>query len=187
MTQPQSEPSRFTEQSEQGEKASVVFFRRWVPHPLLTLALILLWLALGNNFDVGSLVMGAILGVVIPIYTSNFWPERPLIRAPLKCVVFVSIVAWDIFVANLLVAWIILFRPVAKIRSRWIAIPLDLETPEAITALAATITLTPGTVTSDLSADGRTLLVHCLDLADADAEVARIKNRYEKRIRAIFP
>jgi len=65
-------------------------------------------------------------------------------------------------------------------------VPLDLETPEAITALAATITLTPGTVTSDLSADGRTLLVHCLDLADADAEVARIKDRYEKRIRVIF-
>ena len=186
MTHPQSDDTGPVGHGEQSEETSVGFLQRWVPHPLLTLTLILLWLALVKKFDAGSLVMGTILGVLIPIYTSNFWPERPMIRSPLKGIVFVSIVAWDIFVANLLIAWIILFRPVGKIRSRWIAVPLDLETPEAITALAATITLTPGTVTSDLSADGRTLLVHCLDLADADAEVARIKDRYEKRIRVIF-
>jgi len=186
MTQEQSDDTGTVDRDERGEETSLGFLPRWIPHPLLTLTLIFLWLALVNKFDAGSLVMGTILGVVIPIYTSNFWPERPMIRSPLKGIVFVLIVAWDIFFANLLVAWIILFRPVSELRSRWIAVPLDLETPEAITALAATITLTPGTVTSDLSADGRTLLVHCLDLADPDAEVARIKNRYEKRIRVIF-
>lgn len=187
MTQPRSDTAMRARNAEQGDEENVGFLQRWIPHPLLTLTLILLWLALVNKFDAGSLVMGTILGIMIPLYTSNFWPERPTIRSPLKGIVFVLIVAWDIFIANLLVAWIILFRPVDKIRSRWIAVPLDLETPEAITALAATITLTPGTVTSDLSADGRTLLVHCLDVADPEAEIARIKNRYEKRIRAIFP
>ncbi len=46
---------------------------------------------------------------------------------------------------------------------RYVTVPLDLTTPEAIAVLAGTITMTPGTVSADLSADGRALLVHCLD------------------------
>ncbi|MGV3483743.1 MAG: Na+/H+ antiporter subunit E [Planctomycetaceae bacterium] len=161
--------------------------QRWLPHPLLTLFLISMWIALAGSISGGSLIMGSLLGLLIPVYTGNFWPDRPVIRSPIKAIVFLVILAWDVLVANLLVAWIILFRPAAKMRSQWIAVPLDLESPEAITALAATITLTPGTVTSDLAADGRTLLVHCLDVADPNAEVQRIKRRYESRIKAIFP
>ena len=46
------------------------------------------------------------------------------------------------------------------------------QTPEAIAVLAGTITMTPGTVSADLSADGRALLVHCLDTGDPAATVA---------------
>ncbi len=167
--------------------SDATFLQRWLPHPMLTVMLILLWLALANEFATGGLVMGTILGVLIPKYTSNFWPERPTIRSPQMAVAFLVIVMWDILVANVQVAWIILFRPAAKMRSRWIVIPLDLTSPESIAALSGTITLTPGTVTSDLSADGKSLLVHCLDVADPKAEVDRIKTRYERRLRAIFP
>jgi multicomponent K+:H+ antiporter subunit E len=163
------------------------FLQRWLPHPLLSLVLVLLWLALLNQFSIGGLFVAIVLGVLIPVYTSNFWPDRPTIRSPIKAILFMLILAWDILIANLLVAWIILFRPASKMRSQWIAVPLDLHSAEAITVLAATITLTPGTVTSDLSSDGRTLLIHCLDVADPEGEVARIKQRYERRIKAIFP
>src|SRR5690606_25681736 len=53
------------------------FMQRWLPHPLLTVVLIALWMLLLNNFSAGGLLMGSLLGVVIPIITSNFWPERP--------------------------------------------------------------------------------------------------------------
>ena len=61
-----------------------------------------------------------------------------------------------------------------------------LSSPEAISALAGTITLTPGTLSADLSADGRALLVHCLETKDAEATVANIKSRYETRLQRIF-
>lgn len=163
------------------------YFQRWVPHPLLTLVLVLLWMALLNNFTAGGLLVGVVLGMLIPIYTANFWPQRPVIRNPLNVPVFFIIVLWDVVIANLQVAYLILFRPSARLRTRWIAVPLDLTSPEAITVLIGTITLTPGTVASDLSADGRTLLVHCLDVGDAPALVQRIKHRYERRIGAILP
>ena len=65
-------------------------------------------------------------------------------------------------------------------------IPLDVQTPEAIAVLAGTITMTPGTVSSDLSADGRALLVHCLETDDPVGTVATIKRRYERRLLRIF-
>lgn len=159
----------------------------WLPHPLLTTVLILLWMLLLNSFTIGGLVMGTFLGLVIPIITSNFWPERPPIRAYGKALSFMLLVAWDVLVANVLVARLILFRPASALRTRWVTVPLDLRSPEAITVLAGTITMTPGTVSSDLSADGRSLLVHCLDAPDAEEAVLQMKTRYEARLKEIFP
>ena len=52
--------------------------------------------------------------------------------------------------------------------------------------LAGTITLTPGTLSADLSRDGRSLLVHALHAPDPDAVRDDIKNRYERRLKEIF-
>jgi len=46
--------------------------------------------------------------------------------------------------------------------------------------------MTPGTVSSDIAADGHSLLVHCLNAEDPDAVVADIKQRYERRLKEIF-
>jgi hypothetical protein len=58
------------------------------------------------------------------------------------------LVLWDVIVANFQVARIVLFMP-RKIQSAWITVPLDLTSPEAISLLAGTITMTPGTLTAD--------------------------------------
>lgn len=160
--------------------------RRWLPHPLLSLAMTGLWMLLLNDFSLGGLLMGGLLGVAIPLLTAGFWPEPLRIRSYSKAIAYILLVLWDIAVANVQVARLILFRPVKQLNTRWIAIPLELSSPEAITLLAGTITMTPGTVSCDLSADGRTLLVHCLDAPDADAAVRDIKQRYESRIKEIL-
>lgn len=160
--------------------------RRILPHPLLTLTLTVGWLMLNNSVSLGGIVFGLILGLVIPILTAAYWPDRPRLRNPAMIVEYVLVVLWDIVIANIAVARVILFRRNADLRPAWIAIPLDLRTPEAITVLAGTITMTPGTVSSDLSADGRTLLVHCLDAPDPDAVRDTIKRRYERRLKEIF-
>ena len=49
------------------------------------------------------------------------------------------------------------------------------------------ITLTPGTVTAELSKDRRYLLVHCLDIDDPQHMVDDIKRRYEAPLRRVFP
>ena len=75
---------------------------------------------------------------------------------------------------------------IERLRPRFLLVPLQVESPTAITLLAAIITLTPGTVSSNVSGDRRTLLVHALSETDPEAAVALIKARYERPILEIF-
>ncbi|WP_106204503.1 Na+/H+ antiporter subunit E [Aliiruegeria haliotis] len=159
---------------------------RIFPHPQLTFFLLFIWLLLVNTVTVGNVVLGLVLGLAIPAITQPFWPNRPKVRRPLKAAAYILLVLWDICVANWTVAKIILFKSNANTHSRWITVPLDVTSPEAITILAGTITMTPGTLTAMLSADARHLLVHCLDVDDPDAVRDEIKSRYERRLMEIF-
>ena len=159
---------------------------RLVPHPHLTLLIAVVWILLANDVTPATVALGAALGVAIPLATRVYWPDRPRVRAPLTILEYALIVLWDIIVANVQVAYLILFRRGDSLRSRFVAVPLDVRTPQAITVLAGTITMTPGTVSADLSADGRALLVHCLETGDPAATVAAIKTRYETRLQRIF-
>ncbi len=160
--------------------------RRLFPHPVLTVLLTLVWLLLVNRFSLNSLLFGFLLGIIIPFITSPFWPDRPTLRNPAMMIEYTLVVLYDIVVANIVVARLILFKSNADLQPAWVCIPLDLRTPEAITVLAATITLTPGTVSADTSDHGHSLLVHCLDAPDPDAIRDEIKDRYERRLMEIF-
>ncbi|KAA0921102.1 Na+/H+ antiporter subunit E [Aquicoccus porphyridii] len=159
---------------------------RLFPHPLLSLVLVVVWLGLVNKVTPGNVLLGAILGVAVPILTSPYWPNRPRISSPLRAVEYALVVLWDIIVANVQVALIILFKPNARIHSHWITVPLELTSAEAITVLAGTITMTPGTVSVTFSADIHSILVHCLHTDDPDTVRANIKGRYEGRLKEIF-
>ena len=161
-------------------------FRWLLPHPLLTLILAIVWTLLQNEISAGMVVFGVILGIIIPWITSIWWPDRPDGIRLGKMISYSLIVLWDILVANVQVAWIVLTVPNAKLKPAWIAIPLELKQPEAITVLAGTITLTPGTVSADLSDEGHSLLVHVLHTDDADGVRDDIKSRYERRLLEIF-
>lgn len=160
---------------------------RLLPHPWLSLVLLAVWVALSNEVSAGSLMMGLIVGLVLPLLTRPFWPDRPKLRRPLLILRYLGIVLYDIVVANLQVARLVLLKRSSELRSAYVTVPLALRTPEAITVLAGTITMTPGTLSAELSADGRALLVHGLDVPDPAALVAEIKARYEAPLLEIFP
>lgn len=162
------------------------FKNRFLPHPFLTLLLAVVWIMLQNQVSAGMVVFGLILGVIIPVLTSVWWPERPKGFRMRKMISYSLLVVWDILVANIQVGWIVLTKPNSKLRPAWIVVPIDLRQPEAITVLAGTVTLTPGTISADLSNEGHSLLVHALHTEDPDAVRDEIKHRYERRLKEIF-
>lgn len=159
---------------------------RFLPQPVLTLALTGVWLLLVNTVSAGQVLLGTLIGVAIPLFSSRYWPRGPFPPHPLRFLGYAGIVLWDIMLSNIEVARLVLLRRGDSLHSCFVAVPLDLRSPEAIAILSATITMTPGTVSADLSSDGRMLLVHCLDAPDPAAVVAQIKARYERRLKEIF-
>lgn len=158
---------------------------RILPHPGLSALLVVMWVVMINDLTFGTLFLGLVFGVLVPIFTAPWWPGRPEVRF-VPALGYAGIVLWDIIVANFQVAAIILFKPNRALRPAWLVVPLELTSPEAITVFAGTISLTPGTVSSDVSACGKYLLVHALHAPDPAAEVAQIKARYEARLKEIF-
>ncbi len=158
---------------------------RLLPHPLLTPILAVIWLLLNNSISPGHILLGVLLGWLIPLFTLRFWPEAISIRRPWVLLRFLLLVLHDIITANLAVAWRILRRP-EHLQPAFIEVPLALESDLAISFLANTICLTPGTVSAQLSQDRRTLLVHALDAPDPAAVLASIKSRYEAPLKEVF-
>lgn len=158
---------------------------RLLPHPGLSALLVVMWVVMVNEVSFGALFLGLVMGITVPLLTAPWWPGRPHVRY-LPALAYCGVVLWDIVVANFQVAAIILFKPNRDLRPAWLTIPLDLTTPEAITVFAGTISLTPGTVSADVSACGKFLLVHALHAPDPGGEIAKVKTRYEARLKEIF-
>lgn len=154
------------------------------PQPFLSLLLFIIWQFLSNGVSGASVVMGLLLAWLIPQITHGFWPERPAFIRAWKLPSYLSIVVIDIVVASFSVAKLILSgrspQPI------FVSYPLELEHPLAIAILAGTISLTPGTVSADVSDDNKLLLIHALDAENADEVIDGIRQRYERRLKEMF-
>lgn len=160
--------------------------KAWLPAPLLSLAVFVVWLLLAATFAPAHLLLAAVLAVVLPLLAQRLRPERARMRHPALAAALALRVLADIVLSNIEVARRILGRE-SRIRPGFIWIPLDLRNPYGIATLAGIITMTPGTLSAELSPDRRHLLVHCFHLEDAAATIAQIKQRYETPLREIFP
>ena len=158
---------------------------RLLPHPLLTPILALVWMLLANEFSAGQAVLGLLLGWAIPVFTLPFWPEPTRIHRPLTLARFIAVVLYDILVANLHVAWLIVSRG-SRLQPAFVEVPLAVRSDLAISLLANTISLTPGTVSAELAPERDRLLVHALHTTDTEALVATIKSRYEAPLKEVF-
>ena len=159
--------------------------KRLLPAPLLSVTLFVVWLLLNNTLDPAHVVLAALLAVVVPRFTDGLRPERPRMRRPLAVVKLGLVVLWDIVLSNIEVARSIL-GPESAIRPAFLWMPLELTEPHALASLAGIITMTPGTLSAELTADRRYLLVHAFNVDDEAALIARMKVRYEAPLKEIF-
>jgi multicomponent K+:H+ antiporter subunit E len=117
--------------------------------------------------------------------TSGMQDPQPRFHKPLTTIRYILMVIGDIIVANFEVALLVIGSS-KSLNPAFIAIPLDIEHELPITILASTVSLTPGTVSTEISADKKWLYVHVLNLTDKDELIALIKRRYERPLMEIF-
>lgn len=159
--------------------------RRLVPAPWLSLALGLAWLMLNESASVGHVLLGAALAIGLPWFTEALRPDKPRIGALATAARLAAVVLLDIVKSSVQVARLIL-GPESAITPRFVWVPLAIRDPHGIVALAGIITMTPGTLSADLTDDRRHLLVHAFDCEDEGALIDDIKARYEAPLIAIF-
>ena len=159
--------------------------RAILPAPVASLLLAVFWLLLVNEVSAAQVVLGILLGLALPLISRRLHAARPVLRRPAVALELAALFAYDIVVANLVVARAVL-GPMSRIRPRFVRVPLEIQDPAAAMLLAGMVTLTPGTVSVDIDLSARILTVHMLLADDEQAAVRQIKARYEARIREIF-
>lgn len=164
--------------------------RRWI---LAALILAIIWLFLrGVTFDahiiLGELLIGLVLGGFIAFgFRRLYQGEANLshgIRAAPYAVLYVTGFLRELIVANVDVAYRVL-APSMPIEPVVLYIPLRVERPVAVSTIANSITLTPGTLTMDYDEDENALYVHTIDGRDPESVVAPIR-RWEDYALVVF-
>lgn len=156
-----------------------------LPSPILSLALLLIWLLLNQTMAVAHLIFGTLLAIVVPLFTAPLQPVHSRILKPLVLFRLLSWALIEIVRSCFNVSQIILFSQ-QKINSQFIRIPLDLRNPAGLAVLSCLINSTPGTVWVEILPDSHELSLHVFDLHDAHWWVNTIKQRYEQPLREIF-
>lgn len=143
--------------------------------------LALIWIAVSGDFSGSGLLSGFVLGYIILGITLREVPAfAAYVRRVPKIILFVGYFLRELFKSNLRVAWDVV-TPTHYMKPGVIAVPLDAKTDGEIALVANLISLTPGTLTLDVSSDRRVLYIHVMYLDDLEQVRADIK-RFEARV-----
>lgn len=156
-----------------------------IPAPLLSLFLLLIWLLLFNSLSAGVLLLGVIFAVAIPVIFRPAWPRFARVKKPHLAVVYFFLLLLDIIIANFKVAALIIGSR-KSIKPALIVFPLDMKEELPVTILASTITLTPGTVSCEITRGRKGILIHAFSEEDPQQLIETIRTRYERRLKEIF-
>lgn len=156
-----------------------------MPHPLLSISLLVMWLLL-NDFTLGHLILGSVVAVFGGWAMASLRPDKPVMKKWYLIPKLVWRVFVDIVRSNFAVALLILRGKRKKHTSGFIAIPLRIEHPTALAIMAIILTSTPGSAWLAYDARRKTVLIHVLDLIDEEAWVSNIKDRYESLLLEII-
>ncbi|MBS7351400.1 MAG: Na+/H+ antiporter subunit E [Comamonas sp.] len=160
--------------------------KKLLPAPVLSLALFVLWLLLNHSVSAGHILLGAILGWAIPLVTLGLRPLPVRMRHPWKALKLALRVMHDTTQSNLQVMRFLLFPKTRRYPADFVHIPLELRDPNGLAVLAMIVCITPGTAWAEISRDRSLLMLHVLEVDDAEAIAQYVKTYYERPLMEIF-
>ncbi len=158
---------------------------------LLNILLALFWMALNGTFSAPKFVEGLILGYLMiwlgqsAVGKSDYFSEH-YFKKVRQVFGFFAFFLKELMISNLRVAQVILSPKQYGMRPGIVGIPLDIEKDAQIMLLANLITLTPGTLSLDVSTDRKTLYVHSMRVDDLESFRRSIKEGFEKRVQEVL-
>lgn len=157
-----------------------------LPSPWLSIGLLAAWLLLNRSLGIGTLLLGILVAIVMPLLMA---PLRPT-PGPLR--------RWGLLLRLIMRVGLDVLRSAVEVsvgvwrsghkppHGRFVRVPLDLRDPHALAALAMICSVVPGTVWSELAVDRSAVLIHVFDVDDDAAFVHHFKTDYEQPLKEIF-
>ena len=152
----------------------------------LVLFLTIAWIAITGSMTVANLLLGLVVAVLSLSVVRSHIGEAKLKVKPVAAVLLTGLFLKELALSAFRVA-VQVVTPTLVLKPGIFAFPLTVTRDFEITLLANLITLTPGTLSVDVSPDRKTLYVHALDCSDPSALKRDISDGFERRIREAFP
>jgi len=152
---------------------------------LLNILLALAWVALTGQFTGLNLLSGLVLGFLVLWLSQRPRTSSTYMRKMTQVVDFVFYFIWQLLKANIRVTYEVL-TPTHHMKPGVISIPLDIDSDLEILALTSLVTLTPGTLSLDISEDRRTLYIHAMFIEDREKMQTELKEGFERRVRELL-
>lgn len=151
------------------------------------LLLAVLWAAIHGSLTLASLLVGFAGGYIVLLLARPLLGSSAYYAGIWRAIWLVLFFVWELVRASLRVTWQVIM-PMERLRPGIIAVPLELRSPNGITVFANMLSLVPGTLSLDLSADHRTLYVHVMHIPDADADAMRnvLRQHIERRVLSLL-
>ncbi|MGF1556809.1 Na+/H+ antiporter subunit E [Paucihalobacter sp.] len=151
--------------------------QRFLSNILLTFV----WVALTGSFAFLNFLFGFILSfLILWIITLSNGDEKYFRLVP-KIIFFFLFFLYELIKANIQVAFDVV-TPKFYMKPGIVKLPLDAKTDIEITLLANLISLTPGTLSLDVSNDRKVLYVHAMYISDKEKFIRDIKQGFERRL-----
>ncbi|MHA7598578.1 Na+/H+ antiporter subunit E [Alicycliphilus sp. T452] len=160
--------------------------KRLLPAPLVSLGLFVMWLLLNRSMSAGHVLLALVLGLGLPLMFRELRPQKVRVRhfgAVLRLCLTVMV---DTTRSNIAVLRFLLLPGARRHPPNFVKIPLELRDPNGLAVLAMIVCITPGTAWAELSLDRSMLMLHVLEVGDAQAIVHHVKTCYERPLMEIF-
>jgi multicomponent Na+:H+ antiporter subunit E len=153
---------------------------------LMHLLLTFIWVALTGSFAFINFFFGFLLSFMIMWVISSSNPDRRKYFSLIPQVIgFILYFTKELIKANIQVAYDVI-TPKFYMQPGIVCVPLDAKTDLEITLLANFITLTPGTLSLDVSDDRKVLYIHAMYIKDKESFIREIKDGFERRLLKIL-
>lgn len=148
---------------------------------LSNILLMLIWVFLTGSYSIENFSFGFVFSFFILWIIARKSGKNKYFRILPRIIGFLFFFLWEMVKANIQVA-IEVITPTHNMKPGIVSVPLDAKTDVEITFLANLITLTPGTLSLDVSTDRSVLYVHSMYVHDKQEFIDDIKNGFEKRL-----
>ncbi len=160
--------------------------KKVLPAPLVSLGVFVVWLLLNQSLSRGHLVLAMLLALGLPVMFKELRPQKVRVRHLGAVLRLCFTVVADTTRSNIAVLRLLLRPGERRHASDFVKIPLDLRDPNGLAVLAMIVCITPGTAWAELSRDRSMLMLHVLEMDDAQAIAQHVKASYERPLMEIF-